>query len=308
MARLRRRRILTFGALVAILMNTSGMASAMPGVSQPPPSQSDGTLTSSGLSVSITIAHGNEPPTSSPPPPYRWVVQPWPWGGGICQPGQIHYYAWRIDNATGWDIRFYRLLPVGGRDASFGENTPINPGDFDSALEVWFVHVCYGPPTAVVEVEALASEALPPPDIGLSPSGAGGLTGLDTWMWHDYDRARYGNSPSVAIDLPVTDPGTGITYRISGSAWASGYEWVVVDGEEIATYPAHGPGEEGDESSASAIHLFETKGDNEITMASEWVGEYQISGYTGTEVLGPVPVGSTIVYPTSEIRSVIPYE
>lgn len=310
MADLQRRRFLVLTVLVAAMVISPVAASAIPAGGDPP-TQSSGDLTSSGLTVSIGIAGNNEPPTSSPPPPYRWALARWPLQAP-CLPGQIHYYAWRIDNATGWDIRFYRLAapPAGGRDPAFGENTPINPGDFDTALEVWFVHVCYGPPTAVVEAAALASEALPPPDVGLSPDATttGGLAGLETWMWHDYDRARYGSSPSIGINLPVTDPGSGVTYTITGSAWATGYEWLVVDGGETFTYSVHGPGAEGGADAASAVHMFEVKGPNEVTMSSEWVGEYQISGYTGTEVLGPVTIGSTILYPTIEVLPVLTYE
>ncbi len=308
MENIRRRRFLMTLVVLVALAIPQVPASAGPSGSEDPPAATDGTLNSDGLRIATTIARRNSPPTSTPPPPpptYNWVTRPWVVDDNYCEEGQIHYYSWRVDIATGWTLRFYRILGF-GRDPSFAENSPINPSDFDPAYEVWFVHVCYGPPTSVVEAVALGSEALPPPTLGLSPDAAagGGLTGLDTWMWHEYDHGRYGDSPSISLNVPVTDPASGITYTVTGSAWATGYQWTVLDGDETFTYSALYPGTEGADT-ASAVHVFQTKGANQITMSSEWVGEYQMTGYTGTEVLGPILIGDTVGYPTIEIRAVV---
>ncbi len=166
-----RRRVIGRRLAVVLLMATLGMALAPPAsadLGAVPPPEVRGELNSQGLGIAARIARDNEPSTSSPPPPYRWVFREWILQPGNCDPGQTDYQAWRIDNATGWVLRFYRLTSDGsGRDPEFEENSPINPTVYDTALEVWFTHVCYGPP--LPDVEAALYEALPDPEVGVSP-------------------------------------------------------------------------------------------------------------------------------------------
>ena len=159
-------------------------------------------------------------------------------------------------------------MPPGGFSASTGspatnraatlefeENSPINPTVYDTALEVWFTHVCYGPP--LPDVEAALYEALPDPEVGVSPRG--GIRGYNRDGHLDLVPAElrtFGPDPELTIGFPVTDPGSGVSYQVSASAWATWFRWAT----EGSVYESTSPGAGSEAEAAASRSAYETKG------------------------------------------------
>jgi hypothetical protein len=287
----------------ATVLATAAPATAAP--DRPPPV--DGTLTQQGVRLGYTIA-GRRSPTSPPDDPWHWhsLVDYPVWTG--CQPGQRPYITWRIDDATGFIVRFYRLNGSGsGRDPSIPENSLIGTGipnayDLEPALDVWFVHVCIGPPTPALEDEIF--EALPTPLIGLNPSPAvRGLTGLDTWLW--YEHAGDDPEPSIELHLRVPDPANGVVYDVTATAHAGEFVWDMGVGPD-GVYASTTPGSPADlPDTAAAIHLYEVKGTYPVTMTVTWTGSYSYPEFTGTNPFADVDLVATEAYPVAEVRTYI---
>ena len=124
--------------------------------------------------------------------------------------------------------------------------------------------------------------------VGVSPPNEG-ITGMATWFWH-----QGGTSP---VGLTVSLRG----YTVQVSAKPVKFSWDSGDG-------ARGSGRVGgSEAKPGLTHVYETKGDYTITMATTWEGSYTFSGYgvSSGGSLGSVTVTSTRPYHVFEIRSVL---
>ena len=282
-----KRFLFVVGALVSLML--AGLVPV--GADHHDPVQVSGSLNSHGQSLSVGI-RDHQAGLLAPPPdvPYYWKT--FPIHPSICEEGQIGWNAYRVDRATDIDMRFYRIedgvtrteyntLMVGGADPS----------------DVWFVHVCVGPPKP--NVDETISALVPSPELGVSPI-VRGLTGLETWFWYEQEEPISGY-PYIPLTLTVEDEANNVTYTVSAEAWISQYRFDTGDGVILG---ADRPGGDG-EGHAAVTYMYETTGTFDITWDVSWVGEYTWSGYTGVEVLGPLVLSGARPYNVIEIRSVL---
>jgi len=281
-------------SLVVVVAASLGLllAGSVPAVADHhDPVQVSGSLNSHGQSLSVGI-RDSQAGSLAPPPdePFYWKT--FPIHPSICEEGQVGWNAYRVDSATDIDMRFYRIEDGVTRT----EYNTLMVGGADPA-DVWFVHVCVGPPKPNVD-EAI-SALVPDPELGVSPI-VRGLTGLETWFWYEQDEPFTGY-PFIPLTLTVEDEASGVTYTVSAEAWISQYHYDTGDGVTLSSFS---PGADG-EDSAAATYMYETTGTYDITWDVSWVGEYTWSGYTGVEVLGPLVLSGARPYNVVQIRSVL---
>ncbi len=104
----------------------------------------------------------------------------------------------------------------------------------------------------------------------------------------------------MTIGFPATDPGNGVTYQVSDSAWATWSRWATEGSVHESTSPGAGSVTE-----AAATHLYEAKGIYQIDASVRWVGTYMYTGYTGSAPVGPVELTGSVSYPVREVRNLL---
>lgn len=162
------------------------------------------------------------------------------------------------------------------------------------------------PPLSPDAARAIIREHLPIPRVAVNPPTEG-LTGLETWLWHDHDGAPL--DPVHHDTDPATDPRHGLTvaashgpYTISATVWIDSYQWDL-DGTVV------GASRPGTEQHPAATHTFRTKNpDSTITASTTWTGHYTWSTPTGGASgvdLGTLTIDSPPrAYPVVEVVSV----
>jgi hypothetical protein len=125
--------------------------------------------------------------------------------------------------------------------------------------------------------------------LGINPVGDG-LTGLDTWLWHE--------GPDSGVSVAPTLRG----YDLVVEARPVLYRWDMGEVPQ-AVYSSPSP---GSEDQPVANHVYETKGDYEVTMQVVWEGSYEFSGFgvSNRGSLGSVTVTSSRDYHVAEARAV----
>lgn len=282
-----KKSLVVVGALVTLVLAGSAPAVA----DHHDPVEVSGSLNSHGQSLSVGIRDYRASVLApSPDVPYYWKT--FPIHPSICEEGQVGWNAYRVDEATDVDMRFYRIEDGVTRT----EYNTLMIGGADSS-DVWFVHVCVGPPKPNID-EAI-SALVPAPELGVSPI-VRGLTGLETWFWYEQDEP-FTDYPFVPLTLTVQDEFNDATYTVSAQAWISEYLFDTGDGVILS---GDGPGGDG-EDNAAATYMYETTGTYNITWDVSWVGEYTWTGYSGVDVLGPLVLSGARPYNVVEIRSVL---
>lgn len=125
--------------------------------------------------------------------------------------------------------------------------------------------------------------------IGINPKGDG-LTGLDTWLWHE--------GASTAVEVAPNLRG----YSLVVNARPVLYKWAMGD-QPQTVYSSRAS---GTEQHPAARHEYRTKGDYTITMQTMWEGSYTFSGFgvSSAGSLGSVTVARTRPYHVVEVRAV----
>lgn len=125
--------------------------------------------------------------------------------------------------------------------------------------------------------------------LGINPVGDG-LTGLETWLWHE--------GPTSGVSVTPTLRGYGLVVEARPVL----YRWDMGE-EPEAVYSSPSP---GSEDQPAASHVYETKGDYEVTMQVVWEGSYEFTGFgvSNSGSLGSVTVNSSRDYHVAEARAV----
>lgn len=125
--------------------------------------------------------------------------------------------------------------------------------------------------------------------LGINPVGDG-LTGLETWLWHE--------GPASGVSVAPTLRG----YALVIEARPVLYRWTMGEEPEVV----HSSSSPGSEAQPAASHVYETKGDYTVTMDVVWEGSYEFSGFgvTNRGSLGSVTVNRSRDYHVAEARAV----
>ena len=160
------------------------------------------------------------------------------------------------------------------------------------------------PAPHLVDIHERVSEQLPLPGVHIDPH-IDGLTGLDTFLWHD-DRATsrvdHDDDPSTEAVPGVEVTATAGPYTVTARAWIVEYRWETGDG---ATYSSPTAGSHDD---PAATHVYDVKGDYEVVAETVWRGSYVWTATDGTSGRGDLGTGtrrSTRDYRVIEVRSVL---
>ena len=193
----------------------------------------------------------------------------------------------------------------------------INPGPNHGHVTRPF---CGQPPVADIDAWDAAAEALPAPNLSLSPSPIvdglpTGVTGMEMWLWFDPGTPGW-DRPEVTVS--VTASVGGLTTRVD--AWIAAVRWDFDNGdsesigfvEPGSTTPPpveHYRAISGSEEEPARTYLYGTKGLYALTIEVIWTGWFELfdaAGATlGTYPLDPYTDTETISYSVIEIRSVI---
>lgn len=175
-----------------------------------------------------------------------------------------------------------------------------------------------GAPTATTVAEAVRRR-LPRPHLGIAPHpGHGGITGLQTHLWHD-------TAGLVPVDhdgdrATPARPGARITasagpWRVTAAAAVVGWRWTItpldVPAEDLpaprpATRAATRP---GTPDRPAVRHTFTRSGAYRLTLATRWTGAFTWTrtdtGQRGTSPAFPsVRVSSALIYRVDQVRAV----
>ncbi len=178
---------------------------------------------------------------------------------------------------------------------------------FNTCLEV------FDPDDDIADVAA----AVPAPGFGKSPEIVG-LTGLDTWLWHDFSDPA---SHYLEVDTVVTTI-RGLPLTIEARAWVDEVRWdmdgdgewdVGVDIPEPVWHepPSHevylDAGGSNSEADAAAMFLYETKGEYVVSVGVVWHGVYTVTvpDFGGIYRYPAVTRVETFPYRVCEIRGVL---
>lgn len=167
---------------------------------------------------------------------------------------------------------------------------------------------------------ASIADAVPQGQSNVNPT-VDGLTGLDTWLWYEFDEA----ADSELGPYTVTLPAMGTTFDLTMWAWvdmvmwdpecesncnfrgaladfdASGYEYVLnFDDGPLNAAPVYYGGA-GTEDEAAAKHLYETKGEYVLSTATVWTGFYTYEGVNYE--YSPIVIANALPYTVREIRA-----
>lgn len=235
-------------------------------------------VTNDGTITEPTGAGGT---SSSSPRVFRYVYEPLPtWsteqGGPFCDAG---------DGRPGWKFKVttmsgtllvgeptYTCVPFPDPDDQTSPPAPPPLPEPPTVAEIW---------------HAVATTALPRPDIGVSPI-TDGVTGLETWLWITND-----TEPTVNVTATVG------AWSVTGTATRTGYTFDFGDGARSRRASTTG----GSEADPPARHTYETKGPYVLQVASTWTATFAL---TGPSVITPIPVdtGTLAVTTTRDYRVV----
>lgn len=138
-----------------------------------------------------------------------------------------------------------------------------------------------------VAADIFRLEPIPAPKVRLNPDEKG-LAGLVTWGWYE--------GPET-VEVTVSLMG----YRISAVAHPTSYRWSFGDGSTDTTVSP------GSSSAPSVKHMYQSKGQYTVALATTWSGTYTYAGHgiTGGGPLGSVTMSGSMLYPVLEVRSVL---
>lgn len=145
------------------------------------------------------------------------------------------------------------------------------------------------PPPPPTPTEIWQFVPLTKSEIGINPRGDG-LTGLDTWLWHEGERTGVEVAP-VLRGYSLVVKARPVLYK-----WAMGDQPKTVYTTRVS----------GTEQQPAARHEYRTKGDYTVTMQIVWEGSYTFSGFgvSSAGSLGSVTVTRTRPYHVVEVRGV----
>lgn len=178
---------------------------------------------------------------------------------------------------------------------------------FNTCLEV------FDPDDDVADV----ANTVPAPSFGKSPEIVG-LTGLDTWLWHDFSDPA---SHYLEVDTIVTTI-RNLPLTIEARAWVDEVVWDMdgdgdwdagVDIPEPLWYepPSHEvyveAGGSNSAEDAAAVFLYETKGEYLVSVGVVWHGVYTVTvpAFGGIYRYPAVTRVETFPYRVCEIRGVL---
>ncbi len=165
-------------------------------------------------------------------------------------------------------------------------------------------------------------DAVPTVQVNHDPL-AEGLTGIDTWLWYDFDRP----GATSELNLSGSIDAYGRLWTLDAFAWIDWIGWDV-DCEANCSYrgmmtgydtsgidhtldfddTTHTPapiyyGGTNAEGESAATHIYEVKGDFNLSTVTVWRGYYVFNGLT--TLYDPVVVADSVAYNVIEIRSVL---
>ncbi len=166
------------------------------------------------------------------------------------------------------------------------------------------------------------SSAVPTVQVNHDPL-AEGLTGIDTWLWYDFTR------PGAISELTLSESidAYGRLWTLDAFAWIDWIGWDVdclvdcnyrgmlidfdtsgIDHTIDFADTTHSPAPRYDggnnaEGEAAATHVYEAKGDFDLSTITVWRGYYVFNGLT--TLYDPVVVADSVLYDVVEIRSVL---
>lgn len=156
------------------------------------------------------------------------------------------------------------------------------------------------------------AEVIAPPQFRKSPDPRG-LTGADTWLWHDLT-----DEESHTIHRSFTVDAGGLPLGVDATIWVDEVRWdmdgdaewdVAIDLPDTADSPATpaeyaAAGGNGAEPT-EAVHTYQQKGSYQVRMEVRWRGVYEYVGYPGnTGRYQRLEVASTEEYPVCEVVAV----
>ncbi|MGH3441090.1 MAG: hypothetical protein ACRDUY_03420, partial [Nitriliruptorales bacterium] len=162
------------------------------------------------------------------------------------------------------------------------------------------------PPPDPTDIQESVSKLLPLPGLAVDPS-PDGLTGMDTYLWYDDDRAGslepndHDNDPSTPARPGLSVTATAGPFTITAQAWIEEFVWDMGDGAVYRSTSA------GTHDAPAATHMYETKGLYDVVTETVWRGSYtwSVGGLSGTGDLGTVTRSATHAYRVLESRAVL---
>lgn len=265
------RRALVGGVVVAL-----GILASIPVAAQARPGEADCDLTPWLQECEIEVTDPGAPPAEpgvpTAPSPTFWrlksiIESPW----GACQPP-----------GGGIGIpHVYELI-----DRATGEVLETRPGIVCVPTDEEPAAPAAPPPEPPTNEEILEVTPIEPAVIRVNPSGRG-LTGLASWFWLD--------DPGV-VETSADLEG----WHIEGTARVDRWVWRVGDD----TYTTTSAGSEAD---PAVEHVFERRGDVEVSVERSWTGSYTVSGYGISYTVDGLATedASSVDYEVIEVRGVL---
>jgi hypothetical protein len=131
------------------------------------------------------------------------------------------------------------------------------------------------PPPTLAEITAIAQEAIPVPEVTLNPR-VDGLTGLDTWLWHD---------GPTEVSATASVRGYAVTATMTAGRFYWDMDGAGLDPRNRLVEAAH----PGSEAQPAATHLYELKGDYQVLTQVVWDGTWTFTGPGSAIASGTLP-------------------
>ena len=193
----------------------------------------------------------------------------------------------------------------------------INPGPNNGDVTRPY---CGPPPIPDIDVWDAASEALPAPNLSLSPSPIidgtpTGVTGMEMWLWFDPGAPGW-DPPETTVSIGAAAGG----FSTQVDAWIAAVHWRFDNGDStsigfvepgVTSAPsiAHYRTTSGTEEDPARTYAYGTKGSYALSVEVIWTGRFELFDAVGSS-LGVYPLDpyydiETITYQVIEIRSVL---
>ena len=193
----------------------------------------------------------------------------------------------------------------------------INPGPNNGDVTRPY---CGPPPVPDLDVWDAASEALPAPNLSLSPSPIvdgtpTGVTGMEMWLWFDPGVAGW-DPPETTVSVRASAGG----FSTQVDAWIAAVRWQFDNGDStsigfvepgVTSAPSvdHYRAVSGSEEDPARTYAYGTKGSYALSIEVIWTGRFELFDSAGSSLgvypLDPYTDVETINYQVIEIRSVL---